>query len=542
MKLTTSGAAFGAAISPDGKYAAYQTMAAGKYSIWLMDLGSKSSVQITPPGANVFSGIAFSPGDENIYYVSSDNQLTPISSVYRMPRLGGESKKVLVGTNSPVGFSPNGSQFTFIRQDLEKGETLLMIAKADGTDERELAKRKSPDSFSTGKRPAWSPDGKTIAVIGINSSEKFLRVLTVNVTDGTVQPLTSEQWSALQDVVWSSDSDNILMTAQDDIKFGPLQIWRTSLSGAGEAEKLTHELISYVGLSFSADSGFLLTTQTDPFSDIWVAPSQNDGSPKQILSIKGGGRVEISWTPDGRIVFTSNASGDPNIFVMNADGTNQIQLTADNYPKRSPVVSPDGRSIVFVSNQSGPEQLWRMDIDGQNQRQLAADHVYRYPQFSPDGDWIVYSTWQDKQAFLWKVPFNGGDKIMLNGGTSWTPNVSPDMRSAAYMEKNVQPGGGTRINIVSLTSDEPLKSFEVPASTLSDSIRWSPDGRGVFYRSSKDNAANFYLQPIGESEPRQLTDFKYDFPVYCALSRDMKQISCLRGIMIRDAVLFSPPG
>ncbi len=114
---------------------------------------------------------------------------------------------------------------------------------------------------------------------------------------------------------------------------------------------------------------------------------------------------------------------------MNADGSSQTQLTADTFVKRSPVVSPDDRHIVFVSNQAGTEQIWLMDIDGQNQRQLTTAQIYRYPQFSPDGKWIIYSTWQDKKAYLWKVSIDGGEPAMLKDGASFTPNVSPDLKT-----------------------------------------------------------------------------------------------------------------
>ena len=537
-KLTDSGAASGAAISPDGKYAVYQITNAGKYSLWLMELSANSSVQITPPSEIAFSGITFSPADDYIYYSATDSQPNSISSVYRMPRLGGETKKLLTGADSPIGFSADGKRFVFVRNNREQGETALMIANADGANEQTLAVRKKPNAFSTGKRPVFSPDGKIVACIGINSDENFLRVLTVNLADGEVKPLTSEKWVALQDVIWLPDSDNLLLTAQDDRNFGPLQIWKTSLSGNGAAQKVTQELNNYVGLSLSADAGSLLTTQADAFNNIWILPKGDSNQARQIVSNKGGGRVDMSWTEDGRIVYTSNASGNPNIFIMNADGSSQIQLTGDTFVKRSPVVSPDNRYIVFVSNQAGTEQIWRIDIDGQNQRQLTFIQIYRNPQFSPDGKWVIYSTWQDKKAFLWKISIDGGEPVMLRDGTPFTMNVSPDLKFAAYLEKNEQ-AGQTKINLISLTNGEIIKSFAVPQNTFPDSIRWTPDSRAVTYRCSRNGAVNFWLQPIAESEPKQLTDFKFDPPVHCEWSRDGKKISCVRTALVRDLILFS---
>ena len=247
----------------------------------------------------------------------------------------------------------------------------------------------------------------------------------------------------------------------------------------------------------------------------------------------------MSWTPDGRIVYT-NADGDKNIYVMNADGTNQVQLTSDTYEKRSPSVSPDGRYIVYVSDQSGPEQLWRMEINGQNQRPVGSDKVSRYPQFSPDGKWIVYSTWNanERKARIWKIPFDGGEPVMLHDESSFTPNISPDMKLIAYIEDDKNTGKRI-ISVVPMKGGEVIRSWEVPANTLLDSMRWAPDGRGVTYRCFRKDAANIWLQMINETEPKQLTDFKYDFPFYFSGSRNMKQFSFLRLTMIRDVVLFT---
>ncbi len=539
-KLTDSGAAFAAAISPDGKYAVYQSQNDGKYSIWLMDLGSKSSVQIVPPGVTVFSGLTFSTGDDSIYYLAANDPPNTGSSVYQMPRFGGDAKKILAPVNSPIGFSADGKRFAFIRQNLEAHETAVMIANADGSNEQTVAVRKSPDVFSVGSRPAYSPDGKTIACIGINSGEKFLRVLIVNNADGTVRNLTSENWSSLQDVIWMPDSDRLLVTAQDDIKYGPSQIWSTSISGGGAAVKITPELRAYVGLGMTADSGSIITTQTEALTDIWIGSNNIAEPPKQILSIKGGGRIEMSWTPEGRIVYTSNAAGDTNIYIMNADGSNQTQLTTDAYEKRSPSVSPDGRQIVFVSSQRDQERLWIMEINGQNQRQIGSDKVSRYPQFSPDGKWIIYTTWDKdkKTAQIWKISVDGGVSVMLHDESTFTPNISPDTKLIAYIEDDKNTGK-RMISIVPMEGDEVIKSWEVPSNTLLDSMRWAPNGQGVTYRCSRNNTANYWLQQISESEPRQLTDLKYDFPYYFSGARNMKQFSFLRQNMIRDVVMFS---
>ena len=178
-----------------------------------------------------------------------------------------------------------------------------------------------------------------------------------------------------------------------------------------------------------------------------------------------------------------------------------------------------------------------MDIDGQNQRQIGIDKVSRYPQFSPDGKWVVYATWNGQKSKIWKIPSSGGEPLLLHDETTFTPNISPDMKLIAYIEDD-KNSGKRMINIVPMDGGGIIRSYEVPSNTLLDSMRWAPDGQGVTYRCSRSDTANYWLQLISESEPRQLTDLKYDFPFYFSGSRDMKRFAFLRQNMIRDVVLF----
>jgi len=74
-----------------------------------------------------------------------------------------------------------------------------------------------------------------------------------------------------------------------------------------------------------------------------------------------------------RIAFSSNRNGDYEIFVMNADGSNQTQLTFNDDWDSVPVWSPDGRFIVFSSDHDGDNEIIVMDADGENLTQLTSN-------------------------------------------------------------------------------------------------------------------------------------------------------------------------
>ena len=81
-------------------------------------------------------------------------------------------------------------------------------------------------------------------------------------------------------------------------------------------------------------------------------------------------KTDASYSPDGsKIIFYSNEGGQFNIYVMNTDGSNTIQLTSDAGNNAAPNWSPDGKYIVFSSDRDGSWQIYRMKSDG-NQPEL----------------------------------------------------------------------------------------------------------------------------------------------------------------------------
>ena len=92
-----------------------------------------------------------------------------------------------------------------------------------------------------------------------------------------------------------------------------------------------------------------------------------------------------------QIVFVSDRDGDPEIYVMDADGNNLRRLTNDPSLDFGPAWSPDGSRIVFCSNrEAGTFDIYMMDADGGNQVRLTTSGNNSYPAWSPDGLFIVY--------------------------------------------------------------------------------------------------------------------------------------------------------
>src|SRR6185295_11401317 len=113
--------------------------------------------------------------------------------------------------------------------------------------------------------------------------------------------------------------------------------------------KLTNDLNDYRGVSLTADSSALLTLQESLSLSLWLVAQGDSSRATQITARTGktDGQFGVAWTPDGRIVYTSTASGGLDLWIMNADGSNQKQLTMNAGRNYMPAVSGDGRYIVF---------------------------------------------------------------------------------------------------------------------------------------------------------------------------------------------------
>jgi Tol biopolymer transport system component len=203
----------------------------------------------------------------------------------------------------------------------------------------------------------------------------------------------------------------------------------------------------------------------------------------------------------GNIVFVSYRDGDEEIYIMNADGSNQTRLTHSQYGDVEPVLSPDGQSIVFVSQRAGGHKLFIMNVDGSNSRQLTdgqSSDEYD-PYFSPDGQWIVYSSSRGGRFELWLIHPDGTDVKQLTSGPNSKnfPAWSPDGLWIAY---NSVQGDEDVIKIIRPdgTGDQVILTLDEAYVT-----GWA-DGRILFVAENGATTDVYSMNPDG-SDIRQLT-------------------------------------
>jgi Tol biopolymer transport system component len=424
-RLTSTGTAFMAAISPDGRYVVHVKGEPGGLSLWTRQTATTSDVRIVPPSNLRFDGIAFSPDGNYVYYSGYPGDGGGVATLYRVPVLGGTSTPLVEDVDSPVTFSPDGRAMAFMRGSMSRGTTEVMVSAADGSNVRALAHAPAPDKFLS-EGPAWSPDGRTIlAAAAALRSGAAVVIYAVDTQDGSTRAV-GESWAFARDMQWLPDGQSFLVTAVDMSGMATPQIWRVSDPAAART-RVTNDLNAYLGASLSADGKSLATVQTEVQASIYVI-DKSGSEPRRVTS---GARREdgvsgLAWLPDGRIVFSTTGTGLPQLWITDVDGQAVRQLTSTRAPSTNPSASPDGKWIYFHSYAAEGFCLFRIAPDGTGLQQITRDGDARNPIVSRDGAQVYFMGMRSGSPKLMKVAAGGGTPTQVSDRYFRLLDLSPD--------------------------------------------------------------------------------------------------------------------
>jgi Tol biopolymer transport system component len=544
-KLTTNGSALFAAVSPDGNYVAYINGVGGKESLWVRQVGSAGNLEIVPPRDGHYGGLAFSTDGNFIFYGYAPAG-SNFGEIYRVPVLGQGATAVKIDPSQGLSaISHDGKRIAFLRFDREKQTDSLMIANADGSDEQLLALRKWPERFSFHiiTTPVWSPDDQTLNLPVVGNDERgfFISIYEFRLTDRTERtiPLNQQRFESPYKVTLLSDLSGVVMSAKaQGASFA--QIW--FLGRDGSARTITNDLSDHHDAYLTADSRALVTVQTQSLSNLWLGRKDDPNQASQITS--GFGRYfDLSWAPDGKIIYASDASGSADIFEVSPDGASVKQLTAGMKRNYAPSVSADNRFITFHSNRSGTFQIWRMDRDGSNPVQLThGNSESNWPRFSADGKWIFYQHFESGEAVnIWKVAVEGGTPVKVVEGFAIRPAPSPDGKYLACWWNDGQAQSRWRPVVISLDTGKQVRSFELEPSVIvqwDTNLAWTADSLGLTYVDRRSGIENLKTQPIAGGPPKQTTNYNEAEIFSFDWARD-GTLATSRGVITTDVVLIT---
>ena len=152
--------------------------------------------------------------------------------------------------------------------------------------------------------------------------------------------------------------------------------------------------------------------------------------PKKLTIGRGSDNTSPSYSPDGhQIAFISGKSGSPQVYIMDADGSN-VQLLTPYTPgvrsyRASPDWSPDGRAIAY-EQQNGNFQIWMIELRDRVPKQLTSDGENEDPSWAPDGRHIVFTSSRSGEKQLWIMDTESGRARQLTHSkgarlAAWSP-------------------------------------------------------------------------------------------------------------------------
>ncbi len=539
VRFTATGDVLNGAISPDGRFVVYVQNQGGKQSLWLTQVEETAAEQLIEPSADSYSGLTFAPDGNWIYYTTFGSG--GMGKLSRIRLLGGAPQEIAKDVDSAICFAPDGKSFAFIRSNPKAGVDQIIISSAE-TGERILSEKKRPEFYMTSSRESlsWSPDGKSIACpLGrIGADGEFMSVAEINVETGEHTSVTEAKWYRVGRVVWTKNSNELLITAADfgSESFQVRKIYRSD----GQTKNVTGDLNDYFNLSLNQDSTLLLAAAYERNSKLYTAPIEH---PNQTKTFAGGGYDGIGgavWTNDGRILYVSTESRNRDIWMRGAEGNPQ-QLTFDKAADDYPSISNDGKHIVFVSSRTGVPHIWRMNGNGGELKQLTAKGGENLPVITPDGNFVLYSGTEGR-PLLWKVSIEGGEPVQVTKEQTNGAAISPDGKFIICLTRGNEVESPTLLALVSFETGEIIKTFQ-PAGILSSpgfpaTMRWLPDSQTFAYAAHINGISNIWTQSISDGEPKKVTNFTADRIFSFDISKDGKKFVYAGGVLRNDLILI----
>ena len=211
-----------------------------------------------------------------------------------------------------------------------------------------------------------------------------------------------------------------------------------------------------------------------------------------------------SWSPDGKkIAFRSYREGNSEIYVMNADGSNPKRLTNNPAYDSSPSWSPDGSKIAYNSysyNRGNDNyEIYVMNADGSNMRRLSNSDWDNYPVWSPDGKKIAFDLYKDGKLKIYVMNVDG---TMDNSYIGSDPAWSPDGKKIAFSSS--ERDGNDEIYVMNADGSNQTRLTNNSYSDFKPS--WSPDGKKIVFMSYRDGNKDIYVINADGSNQLRLTN------------------------------------
>lgn len=249
--------------------------------------------------------------------------------------------------------------------------------------------------------------------------------------------------------------------------------------------------------------------------------SNRDGNPEIYrMNIDGTNQTRLTnnvvsddvpdWSPDKRMIaFTSSRDGNNEIYVMNSDGSNPIRLSNNEADDGFADWSADGKMLAFYTIRDGNYEIYAMNADGSNPIRLTdANASEGYPDWSADGEKVLFATDRDGNWEIYSMNIDGSNlnRLTENPSSDGMPVWSPDGKQIAFTSDR---DGNFEIYKMAADGSDLTRLTSNPA--IEGAPSWSSDGQKIAFTSNRDGNSEIYvMDPDGSSQTRLTNNQVYD--------------------------------
>ena len=213
------------------------------------------------------------------------------------------------------------------------------------------------------------------------------------------------------------------------------------------------------------------------------------------------------WSPNqDRLAFSSDAAGTYDVYVIDRDGSNEVNLTEGQGDQHNPVWSPDGSTIIFDSDGTGDWEIFSVSSLGGEPSNLSANPKLddMGGVWSPDGKSIVYEPRVEGLSSLWVMDAAGTQRVQLADRTPGHFHWSPDSAHLAY---DAHVDSVCDVFIARANGTHAVNVSQNQGNTCaSGHFAWSPDGSRLAFVSNRRGQRDVYTCDVRGEDLTQLTD------------------------------------
>jgi Tol biopolymer transport system component len=496
-----------AALSRDGRFAAFLSNREGPTDVWVTQVGTGRFYNLTrDTGAELVNPsvrtLGFSPDGAFVTFWrrTAGGSSQPDIGIWSVPVLGGPPRPYLEGV-AEFDWSSDGTRLAYHTA----GPGDPMFVRTAGQEARHIF---SAPAGLHSHFPIWSPDQRFIYFVQGSVPDR-MDIWRIRPTGGSPERITHRESRVSHPVFLNART--LLYLDGDRDGSGP---WLHSLDiERREPHRVSVGLERYTSLAASADGRRLVATLAGARRIFWRFPLTGtlvDSTAGQRIELTTGSGTSPRLGPD-YLLYVSSSGDRDSIWKLQGDAATELWSAPETRIIGGPAIARDWRRIAFSAQRNGATSLHTVNVDGTNDRIVTRSlQLHGTPAWAPDGQSITVAALVNGTPRLFSVPVEGGQPAPLVQDHSADPMWSSDGELVIYSGPDI----GTIYQVKAATRTG--NASPVPSLTLSRGskyVTFMPGRRSLVVLRGEAGHKNLWLVDLETGTERQLTNLPPEFSI-----------------------------